>query len=213
LLRKLQQRLNELIATHYPDERKRPGYARLAKEIREVTGGAISGTYLWELATGKKRNVTLEQLDNLASFFGVPPEYFLNDDVAARVNTQLALASALRDARVRNLAMRADGLSPASLDALLTMVNEARKIQQLPSPDSGQDVRATDAGPPRDGSPGPGDGSPGPGDGSPGPGDGSRGPGDAGGSRPQRDAGGFRDPGRRPGTAGDADAHGTGTTS
>ncbi|MFK8843971.1 hypothetical protein [Streptomyces sp. Ac-502] len=73
LLRAFGQRLNELIAALHPDERKRPGYARLAKEIRETTGGAISGTYLWELATGKKRNVTLEQLDVLAEYFGVPP--------------------------------------------------------------------------------------------------------------------------------------------
>ncbi|MFI1964419.1 hypothetical protein ACH429_09885 [Streptomyces pathocidini] len=131
LLRKFDQRLKELISALYPDERKRPGYARLAAEIRDATGGAISGTYLWELATGKKRNVTLEQLDVLAEFFGVPPEFFLNEEVAERVNAQLKLATALRDARVRNLALRADGLSPASLDALLSMVNEARKLQQL----------------------------------------------------------------------------------
>uniref|UniRef100_A0AAU2UWD6 HTH cro/C1-type domain-containing protein n=1 Tax=Streptomyces sp. NBC_00003 TaxID=2903608 RepID=A0AAU2UWD6_9ACTN len=131
LLRKLDQRLNELIAALYPDERKRPGYAKLAAEIRQSTGGAISGTYLWELATGKKRNVTLEQLDVLAEFFGVPPEYFLNEEVADRVNAQLKLATALRDARVRNLALRADGLSTESLDALLAMVSEARKLQQL----------------------------------------------------------------------------------
>nr|CAG34040.1 putative regulator component [Streptomyces ribosidificus]CAG34721.1 RacA protein [Streptomyces ribosidificus] len=133
LLRKFDQRLNELIAALYPDERKRPGYARLAKEIRETTGGAISGTYLWELATGKKRNVTLEQLDVLAEFFGVPPEYFLNEETADRVNAQLKLATALRDARVRNLALRAEGLSAESLDALLIMVNEARKVQNLSS--------------------------------------------------------------------------------
>ncbi|MFD7162486.1 hypothetical protein [Streptomyces violascens] len=131
LLRRLDQRLNELIAALYPDERKRPGYAKLAAEIRQTTGGAISGTYLWELATGKKRNVTLEQLDVLAEFFGVPPEYFLNEEVADRVNAQLKLATALRDARVRNLALRADGLSTESLDALLAMVSEARKLQQL----------------------------------------------------------------------------------
>ncbi|MFI6051137.1 hypothetical protein ACIBCO_13745 [Streptomyces violascens] len=131
LLRKLDQRLNDLIAALYPDERKRPGYAKLAAEIRQTTGGAISGTYLWELATGKKRNVTLEQLDVLAEFFGVPPEYFLNEEVAYRVNAQLKLATALRDARVRNLALRADGLSTESLDALLAMVGEARKLQQL----------------------------------------------------------------------------------
>lgn len=131
LLQKLDQRLNELIAAIYPDERKRPGYARLAREIRDATGGTISGTYLWELATGKKRNVTLEQLDILAEFFGVPPEYFLNDEVSERISAQLKLASAIRDARIRNLALRADGLSTASLDALLTMVNEARKVQNL----------------------------------------------------------------------------------
>ncbi|MEV5239170.1 hypothetical protein AB0K89_08650 [Streptomyces cinnamoneus] len=133
LLRAFDQRLNELIAAIYPDERKRPGYARLAKEIRDTTGGSISGTYLWELATGKKRNVTLEQLDVLAEFFGVPPEYFLSEEVAERVNAQLALAIALRDTRVRNLALRADGLSAATLDALLTMVDEARKVQNLSS--------------------------------------------------------------------------------
>ncbi|WP_269857194.1 hypothetical protein [Streptomyces sp. RPT161] len=144
LLRKFDQRLNELIAALYPDERKRPGYARLAAEIRQTTGGAISGTYLWELATGKKRNVTLEQLDVLAEFFGVPPEYFLNEEVAARVNSQLKLATALRDARVRNLALRADGLSMESLDALLAMVNEARKLQRLaPIEDTGNDAGNT----------------------------------------------------------------------
>ncbi|GAA0896556.1 MULTISPECIES: hypothetical protein [Streptomyces violaceusniger group] len=131
LLLQLEQRLNKLIETLYPDERTRPGYARLAKEIRETTGGSISATYLWELATGRKRNLTLEQLDILAQFFGVPPEYFLNDKVSERVNAQLMLATALRDTKIRSLALRAEGLSPASLDALLTMVDEARKLQNL----------------------------------------------------------------------------------
>ncbi|MGX1759501.1 hypothetical protein ACWIG5_21740 [Streptomyces lydicus] len=131
LVRKIDVRLNELITALYPDERKRPGYSKLAKEIREATGGAISGTYLWELATGKKRNVTLDQLDVLAEYFGVPLEYFFNDDVAERVSAQLKLAVALRDTKVRNLALRADGLSAESLDALLTMVNQARRLQNL----------------------------------------------------------------------------------
>ncbi|MEV4432369.1 hypothetical protein [Streptomyces sp. NPDC049585] len=130
--RRIDERLTALIATVYPDERKRPGYAKLAEEIRETTGRPISGTYLWELATGKKSNVTLDHLDALAEFFGVPTEYFLNDGVADRVNSQLALASALGDAQVRNLALRAQGLSPASLDALLAMVDDVRRMQDLP---------------------------------------------------------------------------------
>ncbi|MZE77565.1 hypothetical protein GTY57_11245 [Streptomyces sp. SID5475] len=147
MVREFGQRLNELIAAMYPDQRKRPGYARLAKEIRETTGGAISGTYLWELATGKKRNVTLEQLDVLAEFFGVPPEYFLNEETAERVNSQLKLATALRDARVRNLALRADGLSAESLDALLIMVNEARRVQNLAAFNDQDHMGAPDGGP------------------------------------------------------------------
>lgn len=131
LLQDLDERLGSLIATFYPDERKRPGYARLAQLIRESTGRTISGTYLWELATGRKRNVTLEQLAVLAEFFGVPLEYFVNDDVSRRVDAQLKLAVALRDTKVRSLALRAEGLSSASLDAILAIVNEVRRVENL----------------------------------------------------------------------------------
>lgn len=137
-------RLQSLINAMYPDERKRPGYTRLAKEIRDATGGAISGTYLWELATGKKCNVTLDQLHVLARFFGVPAEYFLNADVAERVDAQLRVAIALRDARVRSIALRADGLSAQALDALLVMVNEARKLERLSPVDDADDSAAAD---------------------------------------------------------------------
>ncbi|MFI9275547.1 hypothetical protein ACIGXM_33290 [Kitasatospora sp. NPDC052896] len=152
-VRRIDQRLNELLNALYPDERTRPGYAAISREIRQTTGGRISGTYLWELATGKKHNVTLEQLDVLATFFGVPLEYFLNDAVAERVSSQLAMASALRDTRVRNLALRAEGLSPASLDALLTMVDEVRKLQNLPRINDAADDPAADGGPARVGEP------------------------------------------------------------
>ncbi|MEV5884505.1 hypothetical protein AB0L74_17515 [Streptomyces sp. NPDC052020] len=130
--RRIDQHLTRLINALYPDERTRPGYAKLARQIREATGGTLSGTYLWELASGRKHNVTLEQLDVLAEFFGVPPEYFINDDVTERVNSQLRLATALREAKVRSLALRAEGLSEESLDALLTMVDQARRLQGLP---------------------------------------------------------------------------------
>ncbi|MCM6779065.1 hypothetical protein NDR87_36890 [Nocardia sp. CDC159] len=143
LVRKIDERLVHLIGLRYPDERTRPGYARLAHEIRAATGGTISGTYLWELATGKKRNLTLEQLDILAEFFEVPPEYFFNDEVAERVSVELELAAALRDAKIRSLVLRAAGLSTVALDSLLSVVSEVRRLQGLPgseddagSPDS-----------------------------------------------------------------------------
>ncbi|SDY91053.1 hypothetical protein SAMN05421504_107409 [Amycolatopsis xylanica] len=128
---RLAGKINHLIAVRHPDTRRRPGYTRLAEEIRESTGARLSGTYLWELATGRKRNPTVDQVAVLASYFGVPAEYFLNDEVADRVNAQISLASALRNAKVRDIALRADGLAPQTLDTILAIVTEARKVQQL----------------------------------------------------------------------------------
>ncbi|MGW7022500.1 hypothetical protein [Streptomyces decoyicus] len=136
--RKFGERLRTLIASAYPDERKRPGYARLAKEIREKTGGTISGTYLWELATEKKSNVTLEQLDVLAQFFGVPPAYFFDDQVTETVNSQLALLTALRDAQVQGMALRAIGLSQKSLKSINEMIERVRELEGLPDEDRHQ---------------------------------------------------------------------------
>lgn len=132
LLQQLDQRLTHLINTVYPDESRRPGFSRLAHEIHEKTGRKISSTYLWELVTGRKRNVTVEQLEVLAEFFGVPPSYFFDEEAAAKVNRQMKLAVALGNARIRNLAMRAEGLSEESLDAILSIVSAARGLQNLP---------------------------------------------------------------------------------
>ncbi|OZM73144.1 hypothetical protein CFN78_12620 [Amycolatopsis antarctica] len=124
-------KINHLIGTLYPDRATRPGYARLAAEIREQTGEPMSSTYLWELATGRKSNLTQGTLATLARFFGVPAEYFLDDDVTTRVNAQLDLALALRNEKVRSIALRAEGLSDDTLSAILAMLAEARKIERL----------------------------------------------------------------------------------
>ncbi|KZM69010.1 hypothetical protein [Nocardia terpenica] len=134
LVQQMDRRLTELIAARYPDQRKRPGYGRMASEIREATGGAISGTYLWELATGKKRNPTMEQLDILSAFFGVRPEYFFTDEGAgiraapgspADPETEDAalLRRRLAEQDVRTIAMRAGAMSPALRRQLLQMMD------------------------------------------------------------------------------------------
>lgn len=128
----LAAKITHLITTLYPEGR--PGYAKLAAQIRERTGATLSSTYLWELASGRKRNLTQETLGTLAAFFGVPAEYFLDDAVTSRVDAQLELAQALRNHKVRSIALRADGLSDDTLDALLAMVTEARKIERLGPP-------------------------------------------------------------------------------
>ncbi|MFI7002377.1 hypothetical protein [Nocardia sp. NPDC050175] len=140
VVQKIDQRLTELITTRYPDRRQRPGYGRLAREISEATGGSISSTYLWQLATGRQHNPTLEQLDVLAEFFEVPIEYFYNDAVAdqvrdrgvggtasepgtdAETGASELLRQKLAEQDVQTIAMRAGSMSPALRQQLLEMM-------------------------------------------------------------------------------------------
>ncbi|WP_246102872.1 helix-turn-helix domain-containing protein [Streptomyces piniterrae] len=137
----LADKINHLFRTVVPAGRRSYSTEEAAQAI-SANGVSISGSYIWLLRKGQRDNPTLRHLAALAEFFGVPPAYFFDDEVTEKVNTQLALATALRDNRVRSLALRADGLSPASLDALLTMVNEARRIQNLPA---GNDIPVNSA--------------------------------------------------------------------
>ncbi|GHJ35430.1 hypothetical protein [Streptomyces sp. TS71-3] len=118
----LAERLETIISVYYRNK-KRPGYKEIAKAIEQKTGRPFSGTYLWELATGRKQNVTPDHLHMLAEFFGVTRDYFTDPEVSERVRRQMEFAVALGNGKVRALAARADGLSDSHLDAILAVVN------------------------------------------------------------------------------------------
>ncbi|MDQ0987591.1 hypothetical protein [Streptomyces sp. V2I9] len=117
----LARRLEDILNVYYRGNR--PPYSKISEEIRKSTGRHFSATYLWELATGRKRNVTRDHLRILAEHFGVTPDYFTDEEVSERVRRQMEFAVALANNKVRTLAFRADGLSEAGLDALLALVN------------------------------------------------------------------------------------------
>jgi len=54
---------------------------------------------------------TLQHLEALSGFFGVPTTYLL-DEVARQITEELALLSALRDTTVRSLALHLADLTP-----------------------------------------------------------------------------------------------------
>jgi hypothetical protein len=62
----------------------------------------------------------------------VPVNYFFNDEVATRVNAELDLLVALRDGHIRQIALRAAGLSTESLRAIAEMVEHVRRLEGLP---------------------------------------------------------------------------------
>ncbi|MFI6696268.1 helix-turn-helix domain-containing protein [Streptomyces sp. NPDC050433] len=109
-------------------------FDEVAEAIKAQGGPTISSTYLWQLRKGLRDNPTKRHLEALATFFGVPAAYFFDDAQAERIDAELALLSALRDAPVRQIALRARGLSTKSLEAISDMVDRVRELEGLPDP-------------------------------------------------------------------------------
>ena len=120
----------------HPRDRGEYSFEEVADAIRDRGGPTISATYLWQLRKGIRDNPTKKHLEALAGFFGVPPAYFFDEDVSERVDAELDLLVALRDAGVRHLAMRAFGISPESLRAIADIVESVRRVEGVPEPDA-----------------------------------------------------------------------------
>ncbi|HEY6794239.1 MAG TPA: XRE family transcriptional regulator [Kineosporiaceae bacterium] len=127
----LADKLNHLFATVRPAKGEYT-HEQVATAIEQAGGPTISATYVWQLRKGLRDNPTKHHLEALAAFFGVPAAYFLDDETAARVDEQLDLLAAFRDPLVRELAVRASGLSPQTLKTVIDMVERARELEGLP---------------------------------------------------------------------------------
>jgi len=126
----LADKLDRLFKSFYSPRRREYTYEEVAEGIRQQGIASISATYIWELRTGQKDNPRKHHLEALAKFFDVPVRFFFNDDeVTAQIHAQLALLAAMRDARVRNIAMRAATLSPLALEAIAEMVTRLQQIE------------------------------------------------------------------------------------
>ena len=107
-----------------PDGRREPYSNKEVAEACQAAGGeSFSTTYLWQLRTGRRDNPTKRHLEALAQFFQVPPAYFFNDEQGAAITRELELLGALRDAGVREIALRAVNLPPEWLGMLNDMID------------------------------------------------------------------------------------------
>lgn len=140
----LAQRLNHLFAHMHP-----PGApytnAHVAEEIStgdEYGGATLTEQYLSMLRTGKRTNPSTEVLRALARFFAVPVGYLMGDlspSETTRVEEEVRLLVALRDRRVRGIALRAVGLPPEVQDSLTAIITQFRQQMNLP-PEGGTDT-------------------------------------------------------------------------
>jgi transcriptional regulator with XRE-family HTH domain len=131
-LSELSVKLNKLFDIMRKPSQPPLSNAAAAEAIEAKTGVSISSAYLWQLRNGMKTNPTVAHLRAIAQFFGVAPSYLVDPGIDPDIDAQLNLLEAMRDAGVRDLAMRASGLTPQALNSLAAMVDHARQLEQLP---------------------------------------------------------------------------------
>ena len=139
----LADRLDRLFRTVHPKDRGPFTPAEVAGEINKAAGErVISSTYVWQLRTGRRDNPTQKHLSALAAFFGVSPMYFFDEAETGRDAVGPDLVAALKDDDVREMALRAAGLSDRSLRAIRDMIESARVVEGLPSVPSARTARS-----------------------------------------------------------------------
>ncbi|WP_326569203.1 XRE family transcriptional regulator [Amycolatopsis rhabdoformis] len=119
----LADKIDQLFHVVRRPDREQYSHEDVARACREATGESFSTTYLWQLRTGRRDNPTKRHLEALAQFFGVPPAYFFDDEQSVKIAEELALLGALRDAGVRDVALRAITLSADGLDTISDMID------------------------------------------------------------------------------------------
>lgn len=130
----LTQRLDHLFETVHPKSRGPYSYQEVADAVLEVVGSdpdgkaPISPSYIWQLRSGMKENPTRRHIALLAAFFDVSPLYFFEDTHELGVE-KIELDRILRDPKVHALSRSAAGLSDASLDAVLALVQSLHGIE------------------------------------------------------------------------------------
>jgi transcriptional regulator with XRE-family HTH domain len=128
----LADKLDYLFRTVHGPARREFSNEEVAAAITRDQDVTISASYIWYLRTGQRDNPTFKHLNALARFFGVPPAYFFDEETSARVEAELGLLTAMKDNGVRDIALRAAGLSPKSLGTINDIINHVRELEGLP---------------------------------------------------------------------------------
>ncbi|MCA2225170.1 helix-turn-helix domain-containing protein [Nonomuraea aurantiaca] len=127
--RTLADKLNRLFQTVRRQGDAEYSNVAVAEAISKGQDVQISHTYIWQLRTGRRVNPTIMHLTALATFFGVPVAYFLNDAETAKIDKDLELLAGMRKAGVTHIALRSAELTQGSRAAIIEMVNQLWKLE------------------------------------------------------------------------------------
>ena len=101
----------------------------------------MTGTHLSHLRTGRRDNPSARLLAGLAELFGVPIGYFFDPTMEDKINSELGgTRPRCRDSEAKSLMLRAQGISPQSMEHLKGILERIREIEGLD--DRGKDTRS-----------------------------------------------------------------------
>lgn len=129
----LAERIDHLFGRIHPRGRGEYSLEEVVAGMRQRRGVSITTAYLSQLRKGQRTNPSIQVLEALADFFGVSASYFFDTAAAESIVAQVELYTALRDAEIRDLALRASDLSPASIRALAEIIEHWRQLEGLPT--------------------------------------------------------------------------------
>ena len=101
-------------------------------------GISVSGVHLSHLRSGRRDNPSARLLAALAELFGVPIGYFFDPTMENRINSELDALSAIKDTRAKTLMLRAQGVSPQSMEHLEGILDRIRQIEGLDDREEGE---------------------------------------------------------------------------
>ena len=129
--RSFADKLAYLIETVHPPDRGTYSYREIAAGIADHAG-AMTAAHINQLVKGKQPHPRIHHVEALASFFGVPVTYFLDDDVTEKIDDQIAQVSAWRDQEARHIAERVVQLKPRDRIAVTNLIDSLRAYDEQP---------------------------------------------------------------------------------
>jgi hypothetical protein len=124
-------KLAHLIETVHPPDRGPYSYREIEAGITEHPG-SMTAAYINQLVKGRQPHPRIHHVEALASFFGVPTQYFFDDDLATKVDDQLAQVTAWRDEEARHIAERVAELGPRDRATVSHLIDGLREYEQMP---------------------------------------------------------------------------------
>ncbi|MEU9369195.1 hypothetical protein AB0D71_31850 [Streptomyces avermitilis] len=125
-------RLNFLFDRVRPPGAKEYSNAHVARTISSYGDASYTGAWIGKLRNGEG-TPTITIVPLLARFFGVEAAYFVEDEVTRKVADQFELLRKLSEAGVKDIALRAMGLSDKSRRKVLEAIDAVREQEGLPA--------------------------------------------------------------------------------